>query len=211
MGACCSLLRAGLKRPAEMSRPIGLSGFVDAEDGPVDRAVFTDAELYRLEWARVFARIRACLDSCPHCGTQVCRTGSGSIRNCTCTHHGWSLDLADALVSVAERSDHPESFDTTAWDLVEVLYIESPHQLNSGSRNPEPVPPREPLGDMAWCRGAMSDHDDQGPVVADEVHGWESEYNWKPAPCGLGQSPRVRPRASAAASCPGGMEGRGPA
>ncbi|MFI6080213.1 Rieske 2Fe-2S domain-containing protein [Streptomyces sp. NPDC051217] len=61
----------------------------------------------------MFARIRACLDSCPHCGTLVCRADFGSIRNRTCTHHGWSYDLADALVSVPKRSDHPESFDTT--------------------------------------------------------------------------------------------------
>ncbi|MFI7237404.1 hypothetical protein [Streptomyces cyaneofuscatus] len=77
------LLRAGLKRPAEMSRSIDLPGFVDAEGGPVDRDVFTDAELYRHERGRGFARIRACLDSYPHCGTLVCRADFGSIRTCT--------------------------------------------------------------------------------------------------------------------------------
>lgn len=56
VGACCSLLRAGLKRPAEMSRSIDFSGLVDAEDGLVDRAVFTDAQRYRQEWGRCGSR-----------------------------------------------------------------------------------------------------------------------------------------------------------
>ncbi|MFE9858102.1 hypothetical protein [Streptomyces sp. NPDC005780] len=73
VGACCSLLRAGHKRPAGMSRSVDLSGLVDAEGGRVDRAVITDAGLCRQERGGVFARTRACLDSCPHCGTLVPR------------------------------------------------------------------------------------------------------------------------------------------
>ncbi|WP_327170582.1 hypothetical protein OG471_05100 [Streptomyces sp. NBC_01336] len=65
VGACCSLLRAGIERPAEMSRSIDLSGLVDAEGGLVDRAVFTDTERYRQEWGRVFARNRTRPDLCP--------------------------------------------------------------------------------------------------------------------------------------------------
>lgn len=79
----------------------------------------------------------------------MCRADSGSIRNCTCTHHSWSFDLADALVSVPKRSDHPELLDTTAWDPVEVLYVGSQGQLIFGARNPGTVPLREPLGGVA--------------------------------------------------------------
>ncbi|MFD7432530.1 hypothetical protein ACFV6Z_36505 [Streptomyces sp. NPDC059818] len=53
-----------------MSRSADLSGLTDAEGGPLDRAMFTYAELHRQEWGRMFARIRACLDSCPHFGTR---------------------------------------------------------------------------------------------------------------------------------------------
>ncbi|CAD5915328.1 protein of unknown function [Streptomyces sp. KY75] len=66
------------------------------------------------DWGRVFARIRARPDSCPHCGTTVCPADVGSVRNCACTRHGRSYDLADALVSAAKRSDHPESFGGVA-------------------------------------------------------------------------------------------------
>ncbi|MEV0746068.1 hypothetical protein OG345_35875 [Streptomyces sp. NBC_01220] len=71
------------------------------------------------------------------------------MRNRTCTRHSWSFDLADALVSVPKRSDQPESLDTTAWDPVGVLYVESQGQLIFGTRNPEPVRLREPLGGVA--------------------------------------------------------------
>ncbi|WNF25486.1 Rieske 2Fe-2S domain-containing protein [Streptomyces sp. C11-1] len=210
VGACCSPPRAGLKRPAEMSRSTDLPGFGDAEGGLVDGGAFTDAELYRGERGRVFARIRACLDSCPHRGTLVCRADLGSIRDRTCTHHGWSYDLADALVNVPKRSVRPESFDTHAWDPAGVLYVESLHQSIFGTRNPEPVPLREPPGDAAWYREAMFDHDDQGTVVVGGVREREWGDNGKPAPRGLGQSPSPRSRSSAAASCLGGVAGRSP-
>ncbi|MBB5108819.1 hypothetical protein [Streptomyces spectabilis] len=170
--------------------------------------MFTDAELCRQGWGRVFARIRACLDACPYSGSLVCRADSSSIRNCTCTQHGWSYDLADPLVGVLKGSGRPESFDTTAWDLVGAPYVASPHRLIFGTRNPEPVPPLEPLGGVAWHRDAMSDHDDQGTVIVGGVHERELQDNWKPAPRELGQSPYVRSRSSAAALCLGGVAER---
>ncbi|MGW6204920.1 hypothetical protein ACWF9B_14960 [Streptomyces sp. NPDC055089] len=65
VGACCSLLHAGIERPAAMSRSIDISGLVDAEGGLADRAVFTDTERYRQERVRVFARNPTCPDLFP--------------------------------------------------------------------------------------------------------------------------------------------------
>ncbi|GHE72892.1 hypothetical protein GCM10018785_46340 [Streptomyces longispororuber] len=47
VGACCSLLRAGLKCLAVLSRSMDLPGFVDAEGGLVGLAVCTEADLCR--------------------------------------------------------------------------------------------------------------------------------------------------------------------
>jgi len=45
----------GLRRPPELQRNIDVSGLVDDEGGLLDRAVFTDEQLYRQELRRVFA------------------------------------------------------------------------------------------------------------------------------------------------------------
>ncbi|MET0994087.1 MAG: aromatic ring-hydroxylating dioxygenase subunit alpha, partial [Mycobacterium sp.] len=44
-----------LLRPAELSRNIDVAGLVDADGGLLDRAVFTDDEIYRQELRRIFA------------------------------------------------------------------------------------------------------------------------------------------------------------
>jgi 3-phenylpropionate/trans-cinnamate dioxygenase alpha subunit len=44
-----------LRRPVELQRNIDVSGLVDDEGGLLDRAVFTDQQLYRQELRRVFA------------------------------------------------------------------------------------------------------------------------------------------------------------
>ena len=44
-----------LRRPAALTRDIDVSGLVDAEGGLLDRAIFTDEQLYRQELRRVFA------------------------------------------------------------------------------------------------------------------------------------------------------------
>jgi 3-phenylpropionate/trans-cinnamate dioxygenase subunit alpha len=44
-----------LRRPAELNRTVDVSGLVDSQGGLLDRAVFTDEQLYRQEMRRVFA------------------------------------------------------------------------------------------------------------------------------------------------------------
>jgi 3-phenylpropionate/trans-cinnamate dioxygenase subunit alpha len=44
-----------LRRPADLDRTIDVSGLVDREGGLLDRAVFTDEQIYRQELRRVFA------------------------------------------------------------------------------------------------------------------------------------------------------------
>lgn len=47
--------RGRLSRPSAMFRPLDVAGLVDAEAGLVDRAIFTDQQLYQQELRRVFA------------------------------------------------------------------------------------------------------------------------------------------------------------
>ena len=44
-----------LRRPAELHRDIDVSGLVDSDGGLLDRAVFTDPQVYRQELRRIFA------------------------------------------------------------------------------------------------------------------------------------------------------------
>ena len=214
-GAATGAPRGALRRPAELTRNIDVSGLVDAEGGLLDRAIFTDPGLYRQELRRVFApswlflahedqfhrpgdffttymgedpvivtldrnrRVRAYLNSCRHRGARVCRADYGTTRNFTCTYHGWAYDLEGALVSVPNRDGYPDSFDARDWGLVEVPHVDEYRGLIFGTWNPDPVPLRESLGDMAWYMDAMLDHDEKGTVVVGGVHKWVLEGNWK--------------------------------
>ena len=53
--AATAMPRGALRRPAEMTRNIDVSGLVDAEGGLLDRAIFTEEQIYRQELRRVFA------------------------------------------------------------------------------------------------------------------------------------------------------------
>jgi 3-phenylpropionate/trans-cinnamate dioxygenase subunit alpha len=124
-------------------------------------------------------RIRAYLNSCRHRGARVCRADFGATRNFTCTYHGWAYGLDGKLVSVPNRDGYPQSFQDGQWGLVEMPHVDSYHGLIFGTWNPEPVPLRDYLGDMAWYMDAMLDHDPEGTVVVGGVHKWVLEGNWK--------------------------------
>ncbi|MFC9273425.1 hypothetical protein ACFTXJ_37255 [Streptomyces zhihengii] len=106
VGACCSPPRTGVDRPAWMSRSVDLPGPVDAEGGPVGRAVSTDAaggpvgravctdrELHR-ERSPLPALIGSLPGSCPHRVTPGCRSGDGSVRAGMGVLHGRHRDAA---------------------------------------------------------------------------------------------------------------------
>src|ERR1700683_2551721 len=44
-----------LRRPANLTRDIDVSGLVDSEGALLDRAIWTDGEIYRQELRRIFA------------------------------------------------------------------------------------------------------------------------------------------------------------
>ncbi len=214
-GQAVSCPAGALRRPPELRSNLDVSGLVDAEGGLLDRAIFTDDDLYRQELRRVFApswlflahtdqfhkpgdffstymgedpvivtrdksgHIHAFLNSCRHRGARVCRADFGQTRNFTCTYHGWSYDLEGKLISVPNQHGYPESFDTADWGLVEVPHVESYHGLIFGTWNPQPLPLRDSLGDMAWYMDAMLDHEDAGTVVVGGIHKWVLEGNWK--------------------------------
>ena len=54
-GRATSAARGALDRPSELQRTVDVSGLVDSEGGLLDRAIFTDRQLYRQELRRVFA------------------------------------------------------------------------------------------------------------------------------------------------------------
>lgn len=124
-------------------------------------------------------QIRAFLNSCRHRGARVCRADYGQTRNFTCTYHGWSFDLDGNLVSAPNQKAYPESFSMADWGLVQVPHVETYKGLIFGTWNPDPLPLREALGDMAWYMDAMLDHDEQGTEVIGGVHKWVLEGNWK--------------------------------
>ena len=123
--------------------------------------------------------VKAFLNNCRHRGARVCRADYGQTRNFTCTYHGWSYDLDGQLVSAPNQAAYPDTFSMADWGLVEVPRIETYHGLIFGTWNPNPLPLREALGDMAWYMDAMLDHDEQGTEVIGGVHKWVLEGNWK--------------------------------
>ena len=74
---------------------------------------------------------------------------------------------------------YPDSFRSEDWGLVEVPHVDTYKGLIFGTWNPEPVPLRESLGDMAWYLDAMLDRDPEGTEVVGGVHKWVLDGNWK--------------------------------
>ncbi|MDO5727169.1 MAG: aromatic ring-hydroxylating dioxygenase subunit alpha [Bowdeniella nasicola] len=123
--------------------------------------------------------IRAYLNSCRHRGARVCRADFGTLKNFTCTYHGWAFGLDGQLANVPNEEAYGPDFDRSQWGLVEVPNVQSYRGLIFGNWDPDAKPLEETLGDMRWYIDAFMDRDPEGTVVVGGVMKWVLEGNWK--------------------------------
>ena len=94
--------------------------------------------------------IRGFLNVCRHRGMKVCRADEGNARNFTCSYHGWTYDSTGALVSVPSfDKSFVGKISMEEWPLRPIPNLENYKGLIFGSFDPQIVPFKEYLGDMA--------------------------------------------------------------
>jgi len=123
--------------------------------------------------------IRAFLNVCRHRGMKVCRTDEGNAKSFMCSYHGWSYDTSGALIGVPklERS-FGDRLPKEQWPLVPVPNVENFRGLIFGSFDPNAVPFREYLGDMALYLDLLLDREG-GTEIVGGVQKWRVQTNWK--------------------------------
>jgi len=127
-------------------------------------------------------QLRAFLNTCRHRGNRVCRMDQGNAGHFTCSYHGWSYANDGKLVGVPSYKEFWfEALDKTQWGLVPVPRVESYKGLVFGNIDPDAMPLRDYLGEMAWCLDALVDRRAGGTEVLGGVHKWTIQANWKVA------------------------------
>ncbi len=108
-------------------------------------------------------KINAFINSCPHCGSPVCRADAGNTTSFLCTYHGWAYDLDGKL--------------TAAPGLPPVAQAASYKGLIFGTFDPDAPSLEEFLGDMRWGLDLLLEQGDM--VVVPGVVRWQMDANWK--------------------------------
>ena len=108
-------------------------------------------------------RINAFINSCPHCGSPVCRADAGNTASFLCTYHGWTYDLDGKL--------------TAAPGLPPVAQVDSYSGLIFGTFDPDAPSLDDYLGDMRWGLDLLLEQGDM--VAVPGVVRWQMDANWK--------------------------------
>jgi phenylpropionate dioxygenase-like ring-hydroxylating dioxygenase large terminal subunit len=125
-------------------------------------------------------QINALLNTCRHRGMQVCRADKGNTASFTCSYHAWTYDTTGALIGVPRlREGYFEELDKSQWGLVRVAQVESYKGLIFATFDPDQVPLKEYLGDMAYYLDIVLDRREGGTMVMDGVQKWIIKSNWK--------------------------------
>jgi len=123
--------------------------------------------------------IRGFLNVCRHRGMKVCRADEGNAPNFTCSYHGWTYDSTGALVSVPSfDKSFVGKISMEEWPLRPIPNLENYKGLIFGSFDPQIVPFKEYLGDMALYLDLLLDRDN-GTEVIGGVQKWRIQSNWK--------------------------------
>ena len=123
--------------------------------------------------------IHAFLNSCRHRGSEVCRADSGNIRNFVCPYHGWTYARDGRLITTTFDRHFPKEFDRSQFGLAAVPRLESYRGLIFGSWNPDVMPLRDYLGEIAWYIDPFLARSPGGMEVLAPPHRWRARANWK--------------------------------
>jgi benzoate/toluate 1,2-dioxygenase alpha subunit len=125
--------------------------------------------------------VAAFANVCPHKGSLLCPTESGTAKYHVCAYHGWAFDSSGRNVDIKDRKagGYPPAFDQQSHDLIPLARLASYNGLVFGSLSAEVPPLEEHLGDArVFIDMAMN----QGPQGMEVVRGraaYTYRGNWK--------------------------------
>lgn len=124
--------------------------------------------------------IKAFLNQCTHRGMRICRADWGSTKAFMCSYHGWTYDMAGALISVPIEADgyHGE-LDKSEWGPTPVAQLHNYKGFVFGTWDATAPGFEEYLGDFRWYFDSLADRWDGGVEVVGGMHKWIIDCNWK--------------------------------
>jgi PAH dioxygenase large subunit len=123
--------------------------------------------------------VHALLNSCRHRGSEVCRADFGNVRNFVCPYHGWTYERNGTLITTTFDRHFPKDFDRLQYGLAPVPRLETYKGLIFGSWNPNVMPLRDYLGEIAWYIDPFLARSPGGMEVLAPPHRWRARANWK--------------------------------
>ena len=126
--------------------------------------------------------VHALLNSCRHRGTELCRADSGHVRNFVCPYHGWTYERNGRLITTGFDRHLARDFDRSQFGLAPVPRLETYKRLIFGSWNPDVLPLREYLAEIAWYIDPFLCRSPAGMEVLAPPHRWRPRPIGKSAP-----------------------------
>ena len=126
--------------------------------------------------------IAVLVNRCMHRGTMVCAADRGHARTFTCPYHGWTYDVAGALLGVPYPGGYA-AFDKGAHGLARAPRVSSYRGFVFASLSPMGIPLSEHLGSATKLFDRSCDLSPVGEVEL--TAGWVKHHcaaNWKALP-----------------------------
>src|SRR5580658_7687319 len=158
-----------------------LETLVDVENGSIDRRIFWDEDIYRLELEKIFARcwlfvargrdmkISVFLNSCPHRGNRVCYADAGNVRRFTCNYHGWSFGSDGRLLGMPAEELYEETCPSFSSQNIGLhpARVDMYKGLVFATFDEEAPSLEDYLGDFRWYLDILLDNDPDGTEFLD--------------------------------------------
>jgi benzoate/toluate 1,2-dioxygenase alpha subunit len=125
--------------------------------------------------------IKAFLNTCPHRGTALARTGHGNKRAIVCPYHGWTFNTDGKNVHIKDHESgaYSEAFEHASHDLRALPRVEEYRGFVFGSLSADVPPLREHLGPAAAFIDVLVDQSPDGVEVIGGNTTYRYRGNWK--------------------------------
>ena len=120
-------------------------------------------------------RIFAFINTCPGCGSLVCRADEGSASHFRCPPHGWTFNLEGRLVLVQPGGAGDEE-KTADWGLYMVARLSAYKGCLFATLDPAAPTLHEYLGDIRWGLDLLVE---QGTLIVSSLTRCIVNCNWK--------------------------------
>ena len=123
-------------------------------------------------------RINAFINSCPHCGSPVCRADAGNAASFQCTYHGLRYGQdGEPIAAPGTQEPRRGELDRGQWGLPPIAQVDSYKGLIFGAFDPDAPSLDEYLGDMRWGLDLLLEQGDM--IAVPGVVRWQMDANWK--------------------------------